>query len=121
VREALWEAILREFQQELDALPVLDLCAVNPSFEHQTLGVHQQVALSALDLLATIVSSFISAHPGRFDRLAIYDARARLRVSLEANSHPLAQGSVHPFPGSIHSPETEVMVDGLPGWEVMGQ
>jgi hypothetical protein len=69
--------------------------------------------LSALDLLASIVSSLLSAHPGRFNRLAIYDARARLRLSLETNPHPLAQGLMHPFPGSIDSPETEVVMDSL--------
>jgi hypothetical protein len=78
---------------------------VNAGFEHQTLCVHQEVALSAFDLLASIVSSLLSAHPGRFDRLAIYYPSARLRISLEAYPHPLAQSGVHPFPGSIHSPE----------------
>jgi hypothetical protein len=28
---------------------------------------------------------------------------------------------VHPFPGSIHSPGSKIMVDGLPGWEVVRQ
>src|SRR3712207_6325809 len=73
VRETLGEAILREFKQELDALPVLDLCAVDPRCEHQTLGVHQQVALSSLDLLAPVVSSLFSTYLGGLDRLAVHD------------------------------------------------
>ena len=28
---------------------------------------------------------------------------------------------VHPFPGSVYSPQTEVVIDGLPRWEVMRQ
>ena len=85
-----------EIQQNLDAISVLDLCAVNPGFERQTLRVYQEVSLSSFDLLATVVSALLSAYAGRFDRLAIYDARARLRVSLEAYPHPLTQGGVHP-------------------------
>jgi hypothetical protein len=38
------------------------------------------VALSAFDLLSAIVSSLLSAHPGRFDRLTVDDACAGLRV-----------------------------------------
>src|SRR3712207_8782995 len=33
-----------------------NLCAVDLHLEHETLGVHQDVAFSALDLLATIVT-----------------------------------------------------------------
>jgi hypothetical protein len=77
------------------------------------------MALSFLDLLATIVSSFLSTHPSRLDRLAIDDSGARLRVSLEAYPHPLTQGSVHSFPGAIQAPEAKGVVDGLPGREVV--
>jgi hypothetical protein len=94
---------------------------VDPRFEHQTLRVDQQVAFSAFDLLGSIVSSLLSAHSGRFERLTVDDGCAGLRVSLEANPHSLAQGGVHPFPCSIQTPEAEVVVDGLPGWEVVGQ
>jgi hypothetical protein len=93
----------REVQQNLDPFPVLDLCAVNPGFEHQPLSVHQEVSLSALDLLTAIVTTLFSTYSGCFDRLAVHYACARLRVSLEAHSHPLTQGGVYPFPGAIHS------------------
>ena len=110
----------REIQQNLDAFSVLDLCAVDPGFEHQTLSVYQEVSLSALDLLATVVAAFFSAHACGLDRLAVHYACARLRVSLEANSHPLAQSGVHPFPCAIQAPSSEVVVDGLPGRELVG-
>src|SRR5829696_2737576 len=79
------------------------------------------MALSSLYLLATVVTTLLSAYPGCLYRLAIHYTCAGLRVSLEAYPNPLAQSSVHPFPGSIHSPDAEVVVDGLPGREVMGQ
>ena len=111
---------LREIQQNLDAFSVLDLCTVNPSFEHQSLSVHQEVSLSAFDLLAPVIAALFSTYPGCFDRLAVHHACAGLRVSLHAHSHPLAQGGVQPFPGAIQAPQAEVVVDGLPGWELMG-
>jgi hypothetical protein len=75
--------------------------------------------LSAFDLFAPVVSALFSTYAGRIDWLAIYDARGGLWVSLEANPQSLAQGLVHPFLGSIHSPKAEVVVDGLPRWEVV--
>jgi hypothetical protein len=59
--------IPRGFQQDLDALPVLDLRAVDPGFEHHTLGVHEYVALSAFDLLAAVVAAFFTSHPSCLD------------------------------------------------------
>src|SRR5215211_7203445 len=91
----------RRFQQGLDALPILDVCAVDPRFEHQPLGVNQEVSLATFDLLGAVVSSLLSAYAGRLGRLAVYDTRAGLGVSLEANPRPLAQGGVHPLPCTI--------------------
>jgi hypothetical protein len=92
---------------------------VNPSFEHQPLSIYQEVSLAALDLLGSVIAALFSTYPGSLDRLAVHYACARLRVSLEAHSHLLAQGGVHPFPGAIQAPQAEVVVDGLPGWELM--
>jgi hypothetical protein len=59
------EVFRREVQQNLDAFPVLDLCAVNPSFEHQPLSIYQEVSLAALDLLAAVIAALFSTYPGR--------------------------------------------------------
>jgi hypothetical protein len=40
----------------------MDLC---PKYE--TLGVHQEVALAALDLLSTVVAALFSAHSSSLD------------------------------------------------------
>jgi hypothetical protein len=78
---------------------------VDPRFEHQPLGVNQEVSLATFDLLGAVVSSLLSAYDaGRLGRLAVYDTRAGLGVSLEAleaNPRPLAQGGVHPLPCTI--------------------
>src|SRR5215212_8572505 len=49
----------------------------------------------------------------------IDDAGAWLGISPHTHAHPLAQGSVHPLPGTVDPPHSEVMVDGLPGREVV--
>src|SRR5215212_11888159 len=74
------------------------------------------MALSAFDLLGSVVTTLYSAYAGRFDRLTVDDASTGLGVSLQAHPHPLAQGGVHPLPGSIQTPGAEVVVDALPGW-----
>jgi hypothetical protein len=92
VREAR-EAIGRGcFEQKLDAVAVLDFGVVDPRFEHQPLRVHQKMALSSFDLLGSVVAALLSAHPGRFDRLAVHYGCAGLRVPLQTDSNPLAQG-----------------------------
>jgi hypothetical protein len=79
------------------------------------------MALSSFDLLGSVVATLFSAYPGGLHRLAIHNGCARLRVSLEAYSQTMAQGSVQPLPGAIDAPDPEVVVDGLPRRELMWQ
>ena len=90
-------------------------------FEHKSFRIYQQVPLSAFHLLAAIVTTLFSTYPARLYRLAIDDASAGLRVSLEANPNPLTQRSVHLLPGSIQAELSEVVVDAAPRREVVGQ
>jgi hypothetical protein len=79
-----------DIQQELDALLVLDLCAVELGHEHQALGVNEQMTLAPLDLLGPYsIAALFGVHARGLDRLAIHDGRAGLRVPLQANPHPL--------------------------------
>jgi hypothetical protein len=48
---------IRSPQQPIDPIPVHDLCAMDLRLEDETLSVHEQVALAALDLLFTIVTT----------------------------------------------------------------
>src|SRR5829696_6405014 len=122
VAETLGQTIARVcVQQELDALPVLDLRAVEAGFDHQSLRVYQQVPFASFDLLGPVVTALFPAHACCLDRLAIHYGGTGLRVSLEADSHPLAQGGVHPFPRPVQAPEAEVVVDRLPRREVVWQ
>src|SRR3712207_2743617 len=79
------------------------------------------MALPALHLLATVVTSLFTSYTGALDRLAVDDTGTGLRISAHTHAHPLAQGSVHPFPGAVDAPSSEVVVNGLPGREVVWQ
>jgi Ca2+-binding RTX toxin-like protein len=64
---------------------------VDLRLEHEALGVHQDVALTALYLLGTIVTALFSAHRGTLHRLAVHHARAGLRISLQAHSQAFSE------------------------------
>src|SRR5687768_1411545 len=79
------------------------------------------MSLASFDLLGPVVTALLPTYARGLDRLGIHYGRAGLRVPLSADSHSFAQGSVHPLPRSIQTPEAEVVVDRFPGREVVGQ
>ena len=79
------------------------------------------VSLTAFNLLATIVTSLLSAHPGGLGRLGVHYPSAGFRIALELNAQAFAESAVHPLPGSVDAPSSEVVKDGLPRWEVVRQ
>jgi hypothetical protein len=74
---------------------------MNSIFEHQTLGVHQQMALSSFDLLGSVLTALLATHAHCLDRPAVRYRCAGPRVPLQADPHSLAQGGVHPLPSAI--------------------
>jgi len=94
---------------------------VDLRLEHKTLRIDQDVALSALDLLAPVVASFLAAYAGGLHRLAIHAARTGPGIASETDPKPLSEGGVDPLPRPIDAPEAEVMVDGLPRRKVVGK
>ena|SRR5215217_789883 len=54
-------------QQRLDPFVIHHLGAVDLGFEHETLGIHQEVALAPFDLLASVVTSIFSADRGALE------------------------------------------------------
>jgi hypothetical protein len=79
------------------------------------------MAFASFDLLSPIVTTLLPTYARCLDRLAIHDGCAGLGVPLQADPHSLAQGSVHLLPGTIQTPESEVVIYGLPGREVVWQ
>ena len=78
--------------------------------EHEALRVHQDVALSSLDLLDSVVTSDFAAYGGGLDRPGIHHARAGLRIPPQENPKALADGPVDPLPGTVDAPSPEVVV-----------
>src|SRR5215213_9333844 len=115
------EPLIRSPQERLDPFVIHHLCAMDLHLEDETLSVHQDVALTALDLLASVVAALFSAHRGTLDRLAIHHARAGLRIPPQAHPQPFADGPVDPLPGAVDTPSSEVVVDGGPPGKVVGK
>ena len=108
-------------QQYLDPLVVHNLCAVDLRLEYETLGVYQQMTLSSFDLLASIVTPLFPAYRGALDRLGIPYARAGLRIPLQANPKAFSESSIDALPGTVDAPFSEVVIDGGPSREVVGE
>jgi hypothetical protein len=78
-------------EQELDAVAIGDVRAMDLGHEHQTLRVYQQMALSSFDLLGPYsIAALFAAYARGLDRLAIHDGCAGLRISTQADPHALA-------------------------------
>ncbi len=108
-------------QERLDPPVIHHLGAVDLRFEHEALGVYPDMSLSALHLLAAVVSSLLSSHARAPERPVIHHAGARTRIPSDAHAQTLAQGGVQPLPGTVEAPGPEVVVDGLPGRKLVGQ
>src|SRR3712207_4455413 len=85
---------------------------------HQSACIYQKVAFAAVYLLGTVVAASAAFLRGP-RRLTVHDRRARHRFATRHRADALAQDAVDPLPGTIEAPSTEVMVDGLPGRELV--
>ncbi len=94
---------------------------MNLGFEHEAFGVHQDMALTSFDLLASYsISVLFSAHRGSLDQLRIHHPGTGLRISPQADPKALADSLVDPLPGAIDPPLSEIVViDGGPSREVV--
>src|SRR5919106_3613284 len=79
------------------------------------------MSLPTANLLSAIVTPLFPAHSSRFYRLAIHYPGAGLRIPPQANPQTLSDRPVDPLPGVVYSPNSEVVKDGLPWWEVVGK
>jgi site-specific DNA recombinase len=105
------EQLLGVLQEDLYAVAVEDAGRVDPRLEQQTLCIYENMAFAALYLLAPVVASLLSAHPGGLHRLGVHAARAGLGISPEADPQALSDRGVEPLEGAVDSPLSEVMVD----------
>jgi hypothetical protein len=83
---------------------------MNLGLEDEAFGVHQNVALTSLDLLASVITSIFSTYSGSFNRLGIDYASAGLRIPLQAHPQAFSYGPIDPLPGTVDAPLSEVVV-----------
>ena len=88
--------------------------------DQQPQRVHQDMALAAVDLLAAVLADLLSAL-GRLDRLAVDGGGAGRWLPTGPDADLLTQRIENPLPGAVGVEPLEVVVDGLPGGEVVGQ
>ena len=115
------ESLPCSMQQRLDPLVIHHLGAVDLGLEHEALSVHEDMALTALDLLTSVVTALFASHRGALERLAIHHARAGLGISFQANPEAFSDGPIDTLPGAVDTPSPKVVVDGGPSREVMGE
>ena len=106
--------------QSLGRVAVLDCCAGNHDGQHQSEGVHRQMAFAAFDLFSRVVAAF-SGLIGRLDRLAVNNGGGRGHCLALRPTRPVAQGVVDEGPRPILAPLAKVAIDGGPRAEVLGQ
>ena len=84
------KALAGALQQQLDPVLVGNFGAVDLGLEHESLSIHEQVSLSAADLLTAVVASCFAAYPACLGRLRIDYARAGLWVSAQSRPRSAA-------------------------------
>src|SRR5919197_2327815 len=115
-----WKLRLDSLQHQGDSRSVLDRSAVDLDPQDQPLGVHQQVALAPTELLGAIIAPN-APHPSCLDRLAIENACARLCIASRFYPNCLPQGGMQLLPEALQPPTPEIVIHGLPRWQIMGQ
>jgi hypothetical protein len=77
------------------------------------------MTLATFDLLAAVVTAFLSAHARSLYRLAVHYAGPRLGISLQAHPQAFPDGPIDLLPGAVYAPFPEVVVDGRPSRKVV--
>jgi len=105
-------------EQQGNAGAILDVCCVHFGTNDKATSVDENVAFAAVDAFGTIVAGDTADASGS-NRLAIGDRSTWLRVAADANAELLTEDSVEMLPRAVHTPQTEIVIGGLPGWELV--
>ena len=88
--------------------------------DEKTQGIYEDMTLAALDLLAPVRAPFL-APLGGLDRLAVDGGGAGRWCPSSFDAGQGAEGVEELLPGAVPVPPLEVIVDGLPRGQVVGQ
>src|SRR6266851_5579831 len=105
-------------QQQATTRAILHAGRVDQQSVHQAEGIHQQMALTALDQLAAIKAALEPTPLDRLDGLAVQNGGGWLRIATSGPTDIRSQVVVPLLPGAVVAPATEVGPGGAPGDEV---
>ena len=83
--------------------------------------VNEQMAFAASHFFAPIIATRIAAHGTRFDRLAVQNGCAWLRLPPKTDAQFSSQGGIDLRPNTSLFPLAERQVDRTPVGQIMGQ
>jgi hypothetical protein len=105
-------------KEERHGCAILNIGRVHLGTQYEAARVDQEVTLPAVDTFGAVVPTD-AADASRPDGLAIDDPRARLGVPPDVGAELLPEDSVQLLPGAIQAPEPEIVIGGLPRWELV--
>src|ERR1700678_3112289 len=107
-------------QKPTPTIPILDVGRGYQQRPHHPQRINADKAFATRDFFSSVVT-LGSAAMSRLDALAVHPQRFWRWRSTSFDADFLSQQSVDFFPSAIGSPVTEFAVNGLPGWDVVGQ
>ena len=114
------ELLLDVLEHQWHCGAILNIGAVDFGSQHQSLGLDHEVTLAPAELLAAVVTSD-TPDSGGPDRLAVDDAGTRLGITSSLDAKAFPKGGMDRLPGAVQPPHAEVVIDRLPGRELVGQ
>ncbi len=117
--------LVERFEQHFTSISILHRGRSHYHQLHQTKCIHNQMSLAPSHVLGGIVASLFATFC-RLDRLAVQQLAVQhccrwLLVASQFLPQRLAQSCVDALPGAIDTPQPEVVVDALPGREIVRQ
>jgi hypothetical protein len=91
-------------QHQLRTITITDVGCIHLEGQGQALGIHDQVPLAAVDLLAAVETTFWATHIRGLDTLAVDDCGTRLHIAPESLTHHLAQDGMDGLPEAGEPP-----------------
>jgi hypothetical protein len=112
--------LVSAFQQQRHGSAILNIRRVHPGSKYQATRIDEDMAFAPIDTFGPVVAADAADTSGS-NRLAVDDASTRFRVASSTRAELLAEDSVQVLPRAIQTPQSEVVIGGLPGWELMRQ
>src|SRR5215469_2461298 len=105
---------------EHHAITIHDVSWMHLGFEHEALGIDEQMPFAPFDFLACVIAARATQTNG-FDTLAVDDACTWLRFTAHLCTRLLTQCGMKPFPQTLLPPQTKIVIDRFPGRQIVRQ